>query len=172
MIIDERGVVIQTDVLKSTHPEFGRALAAALQAYSFEPALKQGKPIVSALKMEQEFDPADADRDERALLAEETRHPEEILAPKSAADIPKAIARPAPAYPPEKTGTSGRAVVEFLIDRDGHARLPRIVSATDPAFGYAGVQAISRWQFEKPVIQGRAAVLRVRMPLEFNPPAK
>jgi TonB family protein len=62
--------------------------------------------------------------------------------------------------------------VEFLIDRDGRVRLPRIVSATKSAFGYAAVQAVSAWQFDKPVVGGKSVILRVRMPMEFAPPAQ
>jgi TonB family protein len=171
MIIDERGRVYEVVVLKSTHPEFGLALAAAVQAYSFDPALKEGKPVASALQIKQEFDSYDSvDPDTQDLLETEIRHPEKILSAKTRAELPKAISRPGPAYPPEKerAGKEGRAVVEFLIDRDGRVRLPRIVSATDPSFGYAAVQAAATWQFEKPLINGKSAVLRIRMPMEFE----
>ncbi len=175
MIIDERGRIYEATVLKSTHPEFGLALAAAIQAYTFDPALKQGKPIASALQMKQEFEPYDSvDRDTRDLLDTEVRHPEDIVTAKTAAEVPKPLSRPGPAYPPDldRAGTSGRAVVEFLIDRDGRTRLPRIISATHPAFGYAAMQAIAAWQFEKPMSQGKSVVLRVRMPIEFSPAGK
>jgi TonB family protein len=68
--------------------------------------------------------------------------------------------------------TSGETLIEFLIDEEGRARLPRIVSASDEAFGYAAVQAVSSWRFEPPTRGGRAVVVRVQIPITFGAPAK
>ena len=62
----------------------------------------------------------------------------------------------------------GEAQVEFLVDEQGHAHLPRIAGASDPAFGYAAVQAVSQWLFEPPKAGGKAAVVRVVEPFEFD----
>lgn len=175
MIITEKGRVYEVAVVKSTHPEFGLALAAAVQAYVFDPALKQGKAIPSSLTMTHEFNPSEMVADEAEdLLDREQRKPGDIVVPASLAEVPRAISQTGPAYPPEfaRTGEAGRAVVEFLIDREGRVRLPRIVSATQPAFGYAAVQAVSAWRFAEPRIGGKPAVLRLQMPMEFNPAGK
>lgn len=59
-------------------------------------------------------------------------------------------------------------MVDVIVDGEGYVRLPKIVSATDPAFGYAAVQAISQWRFEAPKVHGKATPVRVRAPFEFN----
>jgi len=61
--------------------------------------------------------------------------------------------------------TTGEAVIEVLVDEDGHAWLPRIVSATDEAFGYAAVQAAA-WWFEPPMAGGKPVVVRARVPFK------
>ena len=61
----------------------------------------------------------------------------------------------------------GEARIEVLIDEEGKVRLPRIVEATDPAFGYAAVQAVTEWRFEPPTAAGKPAIVRVLVPFDF-----
>jgi TonB family protein len=58
--------------------------------------------------------------------------------------------------------------VEILIDGDGVVCLPRIVSASDPAFGAAAAQAVFGWQFKPPTKAGQPVLTRVRIPFEFE----
>jgi TonB family protein len=64
----------------------------------------------------------------------------------------------------------GKAVVEFLIDHDGNVQLPRIVSATDPAFGYAAVQGVAAWKFAPLTSRGQPVDVRAKAPVEFTTP--
>jgi len=66
---------------------------------------------------------------------------------------------------------AGEAVIEFIIDRDGRARLPRVVSATQEAFGWAAAAAISQWVFAPPLRKGEPTEVRVSVPVGFEPPA-
>jgi TonB family protein len=59
-------------------------------------------------------------------------------------------------------------MIEFLVDEEGRARLPRSVTATDEAFAYAAMQAIAGWRFEPPTRGGRAVVVRVQIPMVFG----
>ncbi|MDB6128188.1 MAG: transport protein TonB, partial [Verrucomicrobia bacterium] len=52
----------------------------------------------------------------------------------------------------------------------GRARLPRIVSATDPAFGWSALQAIAEWRFVPPRRGGKEEIVRARIPFDFNGP--
>jgi outer membrane biosynthesis protein TonB len=47
-------------------------------------------------------------------------------------------------------------------------RLPRIISATDPAFGFAAAQAVFGWQFKPPTKGGQPVVTKVRIPFGFE----
>jgi len=82
-MIDEAGRVSDLNIVDATKPEFGLAMAAAVEAFQFLPALKNGKPIVSVLRMEQKFDPDDGpgspSHEDWALLRREQKHPETIL---------------------------------------------------------------------------------------------
>lgn len=83
------------------------------------------------------------------------------------------IYRVAPRYPQELRvtgGPAGRAEVEFVIDREGRARLPRVVSATHEAFGWAAATAVSQWVFRSPRRGGAAVDVKVRIPFDFPAP--
>jgi TonB family protein len=169
--INVRGRVGAVKILAADRPEFGRALVAALEGFGFDPALKDGKPVPQLVNFEQFFSSNELpDESGDGLLRLEKRHPEQIVA-ASALDAPlKPVSQRAPVFP-VSVGPgidTGEAVIEVLVDEDGHARLPRIVSATDEAFGYAAMQAAAAWWFEPPMAGGKPAVVRVRVPFKFG----
>jgi TonB family protein len=171
-IVGANGRVAEVQVTKADKPEFGEALAAAITAFEFVPALRDGKPTHALFRMEHEFDasgrsgrPSSDDLDMVTLLR---KHPEKILDAK-ALDAPiKPTSRRAPIFPSTVPANSGEAMIEVLIDKEGHARLPKILSATEPAFGYAAAQAAGEWRFETPKVAGKAVVVRARVPFTFK----
>lgn len=173
-IVDPQGRVATSRVIKADRPEIGLALQAAVERFHYEPAIKNGQPSRALLGFDQEFSTSDdtlVSSDDDRLLRLELKHPERI-ARSSELDSPvKALITRAPVYPRSLAGSGrqGRAVVEFLVDEKGHPRLPRIASATEPAFGYAAVQAAALWQFTPPTGKGRAVVTRVQVPFVFEP---
>jgi TonB family protein len=60
------------------------------------------------------------------------------------------------------------ALVELLIDEEGNPRLSRVVSASEPAFGYSAAEAAALWRFSPPTSKGKAVVTRVRVPFVFD----
>jgi len=171
MLIDHTGNVAGVEILSADRPEFALALKAALEGFKFDPALRDGRPVPFFMNLEQTFSETYLpDPKGQRLLATEKKRPEKILTANILDAPPKPISRRAPCFP---TGlptevTAGKALVEFLIDEDGRAKLPRIVSASDPAFGYAAVQSVSSWWFEPPMSNGRRVAVRVRIPFSFS----
>jgi TonB family protein len=169
--IDQNGVVGETRVNEATFPELGEALAAALEAQTFTPAKRGGQVTMSLIAVEYKFSPDDAGvRDDRALLDRETKQPDSIAKANKLDAAPKPTATRTPAFPATLRGKAdtGKAVVEFLIDEQGHVRLPRIVSTSDPAFGDAAAQALTAWQFAAPTVGGQPTIVKVRIPMEFK----
>jgi TonB family protein len=173
-VVDERGRVVRADVREATAPEFGRALQAAVECFVFEPAIKAGKPGPALEGFLQEFN---EDRgwqlvsdDDRALLRREDKRPETILALKDLDTPPVPRSRRPPRFPVSVPAAvvKGEAIVEFIIDEEGRARLPRIVSSSEAAFGYAAVQAVAAWRYEPPTRGGRAVAVRVGIPFNFG----
>jgi TonB family protein len=177
--IDHAGNVVQTKIVETTLPEFGLALVAAAETFKFDPALKDGHPVPVAIQIDQEF-VAYGDRtivtdDDRSILRREKKKPESIVGADKLDAPLKPLSRRSPVFPLALRGNvaRGKARIELLIDEEGHARLPRIVDASEPAFGYAAAQAVAQWLFEPPRSGGKPAVVRVIVPFEFEikPPA-
>jgi TonB family protein len=82
----------------------------------------------------------------------------------------KPLSQRPPRFPLALDGkvATGEALIEFLVDEEGRARLPRIKSRSDEAFGYAAMQGVSSWRFEVPTYGGRAAIVRVQVPVTFG----
>ncbi|MDR2674162.1 MAG: TonB family protein [Opitutaceae bacterium] len=167
MIIDPEGRVIMVEVLEATHPEFGESGKAAVEHFEFKPAAFEGKPVTGGLKIEFKFEPRHEDT---SLYSTEIKKPGRVTGPGKLDAVPKLLSQRRPMFPlgiPDDVNR-GEAVVEFLIDEEGKVRLPRIKSASAPAFGYAAVQTIANWLFEAPRTGGKTTITRVRVPVSFT----
>jgi TonB family protein len=170
-LINQRGRVSAVKVQEADRPEFGFALATAMEGFTFAPALKDSHPVQHLMAFEQNFSARDLPDDVGDnLLSLEKRHPERILDDHALAAPLKPLSQARARFPKSLLGTldHGEAVVEVLIDEDGRVRLPRVVSASDPAFGYAAVQSVSSWWFEPPKVAGKFVVVRTRLPVTFD----
>jgi TonB family protein len=171
-LVDPSGTVIRVEILKATKPEFGLALEAAMDGFSFVPSGPRGKMEPVYVRFDQDFDAyAMPDPEVDSLLRLEKRHPEEIIHAVGSLDMPlHPVSRRPGIFPTGIQGAvdHGSALVEILIDKEGHARLPRIIEASDPLFGYAAVQAVDSWIFDAPTVGGKPVVVRVRIPFHFR----
>ena len=66
---------------------------------------------------------------------------------------------------------TGTAKIEFVVDRSGLAQLPRILEASDPAFGWAAATWVGAMRFNQLTRAGQPTDLRVVVPIKFTPPA-
>ena len=179
-IINEKGRVSETKLLEATTPEMGHAALATIDMWRFKPAVrkdgtKDGKKVATLLGMEYEFEPdgqggVPVSPVARDLLRDLQKHPESIT---KAADLDqplKPLSQRAPIYPTalRQANQPGEAVIEFFVDKEGDAQLPRIISSSAPEFGYAAAQAVATWRFEPPLKNKKPAVTRVRVPVNFG----
>ena len=174
-IVGKDGRVVGAEIGKeTTAPELGLALRAAVECFTFEPALKAGQPCLAMQGFQQEFNRdfvwAIVSDEDVALLRREEKMPETILTLRDLDVPPAPLSRRPPRFPLAVAGKfpTGEALIEFLIDEEGRARLPRIVSATDEAFGYAAVQSVATWRFEPPTRGGKPVVARAQIPIGFG----
>ena len=171
-MVDEKGVVVQTTLREASSPEFGAALVAAVEAFSFKPALKNGLPCKAILAHEEAFEGNGLAQfvgaEGRELLRREQKKPQSIRGAGDLDEGLKPFYRSAPRFPLNAKSTTGQAEVEFIVDETGRVRLPRIVSATEEVFGYAAVHAVAAWSFKPPKVGGKSAAVRVRAPFNFN----
>lgn len=173
-VIGETGEIVSSQVVEATRPEFGQALQAAAEIFEYRPALKAGRPMPVEITFEQKFSLNDlyevvtsADKD---MLKRESKHPDTILTPERLDKPLNRIVRRSVQLPTsmDQRTARGEAVVEILIDEGGHVRLPRVVSASQEALGYAAVQAVTSWRYAPPKAQGKPAVVRLRVPFVFQ----
>jgi TonB family protein len=175
-IVGPDGKVSQTLVGDTSHSEFGLALQAALECFEFSPALREGKPVPAIEGFTQEFrldsDLQIVSDEDLELVKRERREGAQLGKHTNLDRVPRPISRRSPVYPlsVDQELNEGQAVIEFLIDETGKARLPRTVSASQEAFGYSAVQAVSQWLFEPPTVGGRPVLARMQVPFEFKRP--
>ncbi len=168
LTIGEDGNARFVDLVTASHPEFGAALVAAVGTWQFRPAAKGGNRVAVTVQVRHHFELKEATEDQRIAVALKTGIP-------TAKGLDRPLAplwRIPPVYPAALLAEKpkGEAVIEFIIDRTGRARLPQAVSATHETFGWAAATAISQWVFEAPLRNGEAVDVRVSIPVSFSPP--
>lgn len=84
---------------------------------------------------------------------------------------PQPFVGPAPEYPSalRKAKISGRVTVYIRVGIRGNVSDPKVVSASDPAFGAAALEAIRQWRFLPKVSSGIPTAVGVNMPMNFTP---
>ncbi len=171
------GKVRDSRVVEASDPRFGLATQAAAEAWVFEPARKDGQASWASLGLTEDFNERDRDtgpdRATEELLALLDREAPDF-ANASELDAPLSVFRRVqPVYPRalDRTGTRGEASIDFYIDRDGQVRLPSILSADRPEFGWAAATAVGRWRYRPPTRDGKPVRVHARLLFDFAPPA-
>jgi len=171
------GLTTGVKVREATRPEFGRALVAALEAWVFNPALDGGRAVAVPMLKRTVFKPElvgkESAADPVARVVAGLRAGTIGLATKLDERLTP-LYRVSPVYPAELAAgarPAGRAEIEFVIDREGRARLPRILSATQEEFGWAAATAVAQWVFKAPRRDGQPVDVKVKIPFEFAAPA-
>ncbi len=172
-LVNEEGRPGQILVTDATAPEFGEALKAAVEAWVFRPAQSAQGPVAVRLKVGHEFAP-EADAVDLRLARLLRPDGAGVAGPTGLDQKLKPLWRGFPVYPQalREQRLAGEAEIEFIIDRDGRSRLPRILKASEEAFGWAAATAISQWVFEKPTKAGEPVDVTVRIPVAFKAPAE
>lgn len=173
--IGANGAVGSVTVRHATHPEFGRALGAALEACWFQPAQKEGHKVATLATKRQRFSLAEEGEAGKSLarLVERLRSGDTAgLGARGLDGRLTPCYQVPPAYPDtlRTEKPNGAATIEFIVDRDGRGRLARIISATREEFGWAAATAVEQWIFEPPRRGGQPVDVRVSIPFSFQPP--
>ncbi|MGH8443679.1 MAG: TonB family protein, partial [Solimonas sp.] len=171
-VVAPDGTVWTVLPLDASDPAFGQALKAAVESWTFRPAVKDGKPAWAIFRYTHSFRMAGLSGPRRILR--ELDEPQPAIATARDLDA-KPVQRVSamPTYPREQmdAGTSGNVVLEFFVDREGNVQWPHVVSTPDEALGWAAVQAASRWRFDPPQQKGKAVDVRLRTAVRFEPRA-
>lgn len=173
--VNAQGVPENVSVRSASHPDAGLALRAAVDASLFRPAMLEGKTVEVTLVRKHRFQPPSSsaeenETDEQRLLRA-MRAGETVASGKGLDARIRPVWRTMPILPAalKEAKVTGNAEVEFVIDRTGRARVPRVLSATQPEFGWAAATAVSQWVFDPPTRGGQPVDVRIRVPMEFKP---
>jgi len=147
---------------------FADALRAAIESWIFQPE-RGSEPGPCRFRVTHEFVPSVAESRLAQLLQPDGGG---IKGPSGLDQKLKPLWRGFPVYPQGLLAEhpKGRALVEFVIDRAGRARMPSVVEASAPEFGWAAVTAVSQWVFERPLRGGQPVDVLVKIPVEFEGP--
>ncbi len=173
--IDTTGQVMLPQILEATDPAFGEALVADIEANEFLPPRFNGKAKSILTKQRFEFKgEAALPEQEKLILAELKKTEPAILTVEQLESplVPKH--QPSPAFPfvADIEGLSGEAVVEFILDHNGRARFPKVVSASLKDFGWAAATAINRWKYLPSTKNGEKVFVRVVATVKFDNESK
>lgn len=170
-MVDYSGRPVMTSVLTATNPAFGQALLAEIESDEFMPPRVNGKPQLTLSGQKYIFDgEASLDPSEKRLLVE-LRKPMPAIVTANELDKPLALIRKdPPVYPfaPQSDGLSGKAEIEFIVDRDGRVNFPKILSSSQDDFGWAAATAISRWKYTPPTKGGQKVDVRTSVVVKFD----
>ncbi len=178
-VVGPQGRIVASKLISATTPEMGEAVLAMIDTWEFKPAQKaDGTPCFAAFSIQHEFRYSGTRGDvpitegAHRILRLIEKASEKIIPANLLDERPKPLSARPPVYPTSllKAGQPGSAQIEFIIDEDGDAQLPRIVSSTEPAFGYAAVQAVATWRFAAPRKDGKRVATRVQVPMNFELP--
>jgi TonB family protein len=169
--VDGKGNTTEVTLVSASAPEYGAALVAAVEAWGFKPASTDGNQVPARLRVVHGFVPPTSGSNAR--LVEAIRPGGAGVGGASGLDQKlKPLWRGFPVYPAafKDAPVVGSAEIEFIIDQDGRARLPRVRKATHEEFGWAAATAISQWVFERPIRKGEPVDVKVVIPFDFTPP--
>lgn len=169
--IDPEGRVQKTKVTSASHEAFGRALEASLTAWTFKPATRNGEPSWAAAKYTRKFEQEERDFAfdvERPVLLREVAKENSSIPVAAALDRPpKLLYRPLPILDRAQSYEKEAVRLEFIVDKSGFVRYAHALQAKDQRLAWSAITAVSRWQFEAPIKDGKAVDVRVTMAMQF-----
>lgn len=162
-------------LLECSSPEFGAAAVTMLDYWEFTPAQKARQKIALPVVVELNFRAtgakggipiSDGTWDVLQVLRSS---PEKVTEMAELDVVPKLISKRTPVFPRtlEASGKTGEAMIEFYITKEGEVVLPRVVSASDPLFGYSAAQAVATWRFAVPRKNGKPTFAKAQIRIEF-----
>ena len=180
-IVDKQGLPTHITIISSSQPEFGQALKARVRAWRFSPATLANKPANALMRYDAEYDPdtsirpghrKDGDLNASAVrIAKAVKNGDALAVDKKTLDAPLAVIyQPDYEYPAEapEQAVTAKVIVEFFIDQAGHVQLPRLILGAQEDYDWAVIDAVNRWQFRIPRVNGKPVVTKSQAVFEVG----
>lgn len=93
----------------------------------------------------------------------------EVELSDDAPNLPKLKSKVDPYYPEiaQRAGIQGTVLVHALISPSGDVRLAKVLSTDAEILNRPSLEAVIKWKFEPPVVEGQPAAVWVRIPFRF-----
>lgn len=163
MFLNSEGKVIEASIVESTDRDFGYALQAALLNAQFQPASISGFRIrrTESFRLN-----ADAKAFPSSTSVSRAADRRTTLISSDELDTP--LTSHYKKLPRVAGGQEGYAEIEFIVNQSGLVCEPRILHASSPECGYAGVHAVHYWIYSKPTKAGSPVNSTQRVRFDFN----
>lgn len=157
VVIGVDGRVKSAVIFESDNPGFDESAMAAVLEWRFRPALKDGKPVQSTMRVPIYFEMEDLTR--RTAFQVGGRFDPKKLPAGMQFDTPpelKGVSLPVYPYALRRDKVTGNVRVAIAIDATGRVTEVKILEATRPEFGLALQAAIEGFRFTSAKLQRRA----------------
>lgn len=172
-VVDSNGIPTRIHIYRQTRAEFGFAAMESIARWRFTPGGKNGSPAWVHMQIPMSFslgkDAAKSDGRVLPPMPDLARN-DPVFDVGNVSVVPVPVFQTRPQYPQRlrASGVSGSALISFVVRTNGRVSNVTVVSATEPLFGAAGIEAVRRWTFH-PARQGSQAVnCQLRVPLDFS----
>jgi len=166
IVIDEKGNVVEANVLRAVHESFGNAALGAVRQWKFKPAMKNGK-LIKARRIQPIFfsfsgrkPPGKSINLSRYKKSGRTKN---IV-------YPEILSHRVPVYPFDllAEGVNGSATVNFVVGKGGSVVNTEIQEQSHPEFGFAAVSALMHWKFKPVEKSGQLIPFALKQEFTFN----
>ncbi|MDQ8202269.1 TonB family protein [Pelagicoccus sp. SDUM812003] len=169
--IDEQGELVDAFVVESSRRAFADSALKSIETWTFEPALYNGQPFPSTVRVDLEFELDKKLRWQTFQAPTETNITQtaQIEQPITARSIEELDAIPLPLQIVEPSDElEGEVTVEFYIDELGDVRCPNIVGGTNLDFSRVVLDSVAQWRFQPPVSKGHRTNALVRQTFQHR----
>ena len=174
VIVDPNGRVVESKILSLTQPEFGLSAQASFSSWVFDPATKDNQPSWAALSREYDFNQRDRDtgvNDSAKKILKYIKNNDARLIDSNQLDsVPLALYSPYPNIPSEliKSKKYNEVLIEFYLDEDGMVQLPNVISPESDDLTWLLLTQVQRWQFQKPMKDGKPVITKLQLPISLG----
>ena len=184
--VDEKGKLTDLLITGYTHPILAETATQALKRWQYEPAWLHGEARSATIALVFSFESqgmvvVDMNVNSYVAMRDLAMRPNaytysaRTLRQLDRIPTPAKVVQPInPRNPSNHTPVA--VTVVFFIDEKGNVRLPAVsreTSETYDVFAAAALAAVSQWQFEPPLSQGKPVLVAARQEFKFQPaPAK
>lgn len=147
-----------------------------LRKWSFLPVMVDGRAVSVCTTVHLTFhatgtivvlDPV-IDMNRKSTLPSVRSYEKAIYALSEVDSPPTVVRQVPPLLPADSMSPGGAVVIEFIIDEQGHPRMPVLISAPNPELGNRAGDALMQWEFSRPTRNGKPVAVRVQQQFVFH----